>query len=58
MMYVIPVSKATDAPSKYSKRDQCERRLEELPSPWWTYIEQIEVAADIDMDMVGEEEVI
>ena len=38
VMYILLVSKATDASSRYSTRKQCERRPEELPSPWWTYI--------------------
>ena len=54
VVYVLPLTKATDAPSRYSTKDQCVQRLEELPNPWWTYVEV--TAARPDNDEVGEVE--
>ena len=56
VMYVLPLSKSTDAPSRYSTKDQCLRRLEELPNPWWTYVEEIAAGVE-DNDPIDEDEV-
>ena len=59
VMYVLPLSKSTDAPSRYSTKDQCLRRLEELPNPWWTYVEEMapedEAPEDEDTDPIRED---
>ena len=54
VMYVLPLTKSTDAPSRYSTKDQCVRRLEELPNPWWTYVEEI-AAGGVDNDPIDED---
>ena len=56
VMYVLPLSKSTDAPSRYSTKEQCVRRLEELPNPWWTYVEEM-APEDEDTDPIEEDEV-
>ena len=37
-MYVLPVAKCTDSPSRYKTKEQYTCRLEELPHPWYQYI--------------------
>ena len=56
VMYVLPLSKSTDAPSRYSTKDQCVRRLEELPNPWWTYIEEMAPGDEVTESIEEEEE--
>ena len=62
VMYVLPLTKSTDAPSRYSTKDQSVKRLEELPNPWWTYVEVVAAGGedndDIDIDEVMEEETV
>ena len=35
VMYVLPVAKCTDAPSRYTTKEQCVCWLEEIPNPLW-----------------------
>ena len=37
-MYVLPLAKCTDPPSRYKTKEQYTCQLEELPNPWYQYI--------------------
>ena len=55
LMYVLPVAKCTDRPSRYTSKEQYIRRLEKLPNPWYRYVtNEEEEDAAYDEKQVGQ----
>ena len=42
VMCVLPLTKSTDVPTRYSTKDQYVRQIEELPNLWWQCIKNAE----------------
>ena len=38
IMFVLPVSRASEAPSRFKNKEQVAERLGNLEKPWWEYI--------------------
>ena len=47
IMFVLPLTGATEAPSQYSTRPMIEERLNRLEKSWWEYIPDV-IAMEIN----------
>ena len=58
VMYVLPVSESSNAPSKYATFPLIVTRLATLEKSWWEYIPDVIAQAEEEEDKYGEGEVV
>ena len=56
IMFVLPLTGATEAPSQYTTRPMIEERLARLEKSWWEYIPDV-IAVEINEDEDDTEDV-
>ena len=48
IMYVLPASGLSDAPSRYTTRPAIEAKLAQLEKTWWKYIPESDIVIEAD----------